>query len=77
MLITVAGDLNLRNMVFFCQRECPLAGDLFLDAFFLEGFLNFINHGYIMERKREKGFTMPPSQISGSTYADLPGEFTD
>jgi hypothetical protein len=64
MLVTIAGDLDLRDMIFFCQRERPLAGDLLLDTLFLEGFFDFVNHGYIMERKREKGFTMPLGQIS-------------
>jgi hypothetical protein len=77
VLIAVAGDLDLGNMIFFCQRERPLAGDLLLDALFLEGLLNFVNHGYIIELRREKGFTMMPGQLSGDTLADRTGELEE
>jgi hypothetical protein len=65
MLIAVAGDLQLRDMVFLREGKCPLAGYLFNDSLLLEGFLNFIDHEYMMERKREKGFTMLSGQIIG------------
>ena len=74
MLVTVAGDLYLRDMVFFCEGEGLLAGDLLLDALLVEGLLNLVNHGYIMELRREKGFTMLPGQLSGTSYAGHAGE---
>jgi D-aminoacyl-tRNA deacylase len=63
MLVTIPGDLNLRDMVFFRKGKRPFAGDLLLDTFLLEGLLNFVCHGYIMELRKEKGFTMQSGQI--------------